>query len=411
MGTPQKKPDQGFRLVYIDNLRSFVIALVILAHAAITYSGIGFWFYKEGVEANMDAPELVLYGVILSFVQTWTMSALFFISAYWAIKALKKRSVGAFIKMRAIRLGIPVLFHVFVIAPIIYFVIVRNSEDYGSLIIASESGRITWKYLLENYLNYITTLRFARSTGPLWFSAVLLIFCAAFAIFRHYVPYRKNALMPQDGAQPDSPMKWLETKNMVFIIAAVTAAAFLVRLKFPIGTTVLNLQLGLFPAFVIMFVLGAYTGEHDALDQCADGKNVRWIKVVLLAGIPVWGLSMLFGGAFDGSTKIYFGGWNWQSLAYVIWDTLLGVWFPVGLLAYFKKRANSSNAFSRAVSDNAFGIYVLHSPVITTVTILMKDWAVYSMVKFSIAVILTFFVTMGLSALLRKIKPIGLFLK
>ncbi len=36
------------RLLYIDNLRVLMIVFVIVQHLAVTYSGFGSWYYKEG---------------------------------------------------------------------------------------------------------------------------------------------------------------------------------------------------------------------------------------------------------------------------------------------------------------------------------------------------------------------------
>lgn len=52
--------EKSKRLTYIDNIRVFVIAMVILMHLAVTYSGFGGWYYKEGVQ--IGAVEMTLFG-------------------------------------------------------------------------------------------------------------------------------------------------------------------------------------------------------------------------------------------------------------------------------------------------------------------------------------------------------------
>ena len=45
-------PDGSFhpvRLLFIDNIRIFLVSLVILTHLAITYGAVGYWYYKEVV--------------------------------------------------------------------------------------------------------------------------------------------------------------------------------------------------------------------------------------------------------------------------------------------------------------------------------------------------------------------------
>ena len=38
---------QPSRLLFIDNLRSVLIVLVLTMHAAVTYSGLGSWYYSQ----------------------------------------------------------------------------------------------------------------------------------------------------------------------------------------------------------------------------------------------------------------------------------------------------------------------------------------------------------------------------
>ncbi len=52
METEEAKPrgeeaGSGRRLYFVDNIRSFVIVQVVVLHAAVTYSGLGMWYYQE----------------------------------------------------------------------------------------------------------------------------------------------------------------------------------------------------------------------------------------------------------------------------------------------------------------------------------------------------------------------------
>ena len=42
------------RLHFLDNIRWLMIVLVVLVHAAVTYSNLGDWYYRELVE--LDPP-------------------------------------------------------------------------------------------------------------------------------------------------------------------------------------------------------------------------------------------------------------------------------------------------------------------------------------------------------------------
>ena len=117
------------RMAYLDNVRSLVIFLVITMHAAVTYSGIGGWYYKEGSLEYLSLPEQVFFAFSQSFLQSWFMGILFFISAFFATKALAKRGSFNFIKERLFRLGLPLLLYIFIISPIINFLILKELPE------------------------------------------------------------------------------------------------------------------------------------------------------------------------------------------------------------------------------------------------------------------------------------------
>jgi peptidoglycan/LPS O-acetylase OafA/YrhL len=101
------------RFAYLDNVRSIVIFLVIAMHSAVTYSGMGGWYYKEGSPENLSTLEMIFFGFFQSSLQAWFMGILFFISAFLATRALAKRGTLSFIKERLFRLGVPLLIYVY----------------------------------------------------------------------------------------------------------------------------------------------------------------------------------------------------------------------------------------------------------------------------------------------------------
>ncbi|GHV84908.1 hypothetical protein AGMMS50230_05160 [Spirochaetia bacterium] len=333
-----KKP----RFIYVDNLRSFVIILVILMHSAVTYSGIGGWYYKEGLQENLPIIEMALFGIMQSFTQAWFMGILFFISAFLAAKSFAKRGPGAFIKERLLRLG---------------------------------------------------------STGPLWFVEALLLFCLLYTFIRFVFPKHKN-----------NNTNWVETKKIAALILLAGILAFIVRLWFPIGSDVLNLQFSFFPSYIVLFILGIITGENNLFDYVSEEKNIRWFKRALIIGIPSWLLIMLFGGALKGEMFIY-GGLYWQSFAYAVWEAFIAIGFSIGLIAFFKKYLNTDTPYTRLLAEKSFSIYVFHAPFLISVSLLLKNWTIDPLVKFLAAAFITFMACLVFSMVIHKIKPIRVVLK
>jgi peptidoglycan/LPS O-acetylase OafA/YrhL len=370
------------RLAYLDNLRSFVIILVIAVHSSVTYSGSGSWYYKEGSWENLNILETSFFGIFQSFTQAWFMGILFFISAALSVKSIAKRGPVKFVQERLFRLGLPLLGYIFIITPFIHAALLRDIPE-GS-----------W---LASYKNYLVSFSWLGSTGPLWFAEALLFFSVIYAGVKNFfaVPKRLN------------PFK---LKSIIVIILLTGGAAFLLRLKFPIGSDVLNLQFSFFASYAVLFVLGVIAGENNLFERIGEEKNINWFKLALFAGIPAWSVIMITGGALKGE-MYFFGGFNWQSFAYAMWESFTAIGFSMGITAFFKKYIDRGNKFTRFLAENAFGLYVFHTPWLIAVSLLLKNWKINLMVKFMLAALLTFIVCLGFSALIRKIKPLGMLLK
>jgi len=370
------------RFAYLDNVRSLVIFLVIAMHSAVTYSGDGGWYYKEGISGTLPVFETIVFGLFQSFLQAWFMGALFFISAFLATKSLKKRGATQFLKERFSRLGIPLLMFIFIISPFIYFVLM----GYGS-------GNI-----IEKYIHFLTDIKWViSSTGPLWFVEALLLFCIVYVVIRKFFPNPKTIYS-------------FNTKNIIFAIIITGIFAFLIRLIFPLGTDFFNLQFGYFSSYIALFIIGIIVGENNLFEHITREQNIKWLYITFIAGVIVWFVIMLLGGAAEGN-RYFTGGFHWQSLAYALWEAFVAIGFTIGIIAFFKKYLNTNNQFTKLVAKNSFGIYFFHAPLLITVSLLLKHWMINPLLKFSVVTLIAFTVTLLFTYLVRKIKPVGILLK
>jgi peptidoglycan/LPS O-acetylase OafA/YrhL len=375
------------RFGYLDNLRSFVIFLVIVTHTMVTYSGFGGWYYKEVDSASLNLVSRIVFGLYGSFSQAWFMGILFFLAAFFATKSLAKRGPAAFVRERLFRLGVPLLIYMFVIDPFIgYFIM-----DYGHM-------RETYN-VLQFYAGYLASLRWGGSTGPLWFVEALLLFSLPYAAWRAIRPAAKTASNPP------------RVVTMILIILATGLAAFSIRLFQPIGTSVANLQLCYFAAYIALFLLGLHAGERRWLESFPERRGTAWFTVVLAVGIPLWFVIMVGGGAARGG-NLFSGGLTWQSFAYAFWESFVAIGFSLGLIAFFRKFLNVENGFTRLLAQNSFGIYMFHAPILITISLLLRSWHGVPLLKFAVVAPLAFTVTLALSFLiLRRIPGLQAVLK
>jgi len=375
------------RLGYLDNLRSFVIFLVVVMHSNVTYSGIGSWYYTEGNPASLDPVSLPLFALYGSFTQAWFMGILFFLAAFFAARSLAKRGPAAFAKERLFRLGVPLLIYMFVIDPFIgYFLM-----DYGN--VRERAG------FLQAYLEYLGSFRWIGSTGPLWFVEALLLFSLPYAAWR---AVRRPAHTP--GEPP-------RVMTVILIIVATGLGAFSIRLFLPIGTSVANLQLCFFASYIALFLLGLHAGERRWLENFPEKQGLTWFTVVLGAGLVLWFVITIGGGAARG-VMLLTGGLNWQSLAYAFWEAFVAIGFSLGLIAFFRKYLNVDNRFTRLLGANSFAIYMFHAPILITISLLLRPWHGAPLLKHLAVAPLAFTATLAVSFLiLRRIPGLRAVLK
>jgi surface polysaccharide O-acyltransferase-like enzyme len=375
--------DSNARFAYLDNIRSFVIILVVFVHSMITYSGMAKWYYTEATAANLNLVESTIFSFLVLFNQAWFMGILFFLSAVLAAKSLKKRNPWKFVKERLFRLGIPLLLYIFIIEPFINFIILKRNDAYS---------------LAYNYTHYIISFEWIGGTGPLWFVEILLLFCIIYAVIKYFFQGSKDSVNPP------------KIKHILWLVPVVAIFAFIIRLWFPIGTIFLNLQLCFFSSYIVLFIFGIIVGENQLLESITGENKIKWFNISLIASIPAWLLIMILSGAHEGK-KLFVGGLYWQSFAYAMWEAFIAIAFSIGLMAFFKKYINISNKFTRTVSDNAFGIYVFHAPWLVIISLVLKERPIEPLLKTIIVMVITFPVCLIFSSLVRLIKPFKKLLK
>ena len=151
-------------------------------------------------------------------------------------------------------------------------------------------------------------------------------------------------------------------------------------------------------------------GENNLLENITGEKNIKWLKLTFIIGIPLWAATMVFGGALEG--KMYFnGGFYWQNFAFALWESFTAIGFSIGLIAFFRKNVNVENNFTRLMRDNAFCVYCFHPPILIAVSLALKQFVLAPVLKFALVLLLVSVLCLLFSILIRKIKPIAVIYK
>jgi len=368
-----EKPSSG-KINYINNLKVLMTVLVILHHAFITYGAPGSWYYMQKT-THMAA--LFPMTVFVATNQSFFMGFFFFLSALFIGPSYQKKGAAKFLADRLKRLGIPLAFYSLVLSPIINYIV--EHYDYGRH---------------HSFIEYMSDYHHWIDFGVMWFVAALLIFNLVYVLFKNIPALNWNV-----------KVGFPSNKQLLIGALCLGLASFLTRLVFPTGWTLkpLGFQLGYFPQYIALFVMGLVASKNNWLAQVnlKQGTAMRGMALfMVLLVLPLIFIAFLM-AKVPGS---YFnGGWNWFVFSYAFWEQLTGVMIMTALLCISKFKWNNPSAFMERLSANAFGAYIFHPLVLISLSLLVQSWAVDPVLKLLVVAPSAVASTFLMVSLIRKI--------
>ncbi len=329
-----------------------MVILVVSMHSADTYSPLGSWYYTD--RTPLDSATLLFFAAWQMYLQSFFMGLLFFVAGYFVPSSFDRKGPVQFVKDRAFRLGLPVLLYMFVLGPVVEYFLAHSWR----------STRPT-TFPIE-WIKHIRNGEFLQENGPLWFCLALLIFSIVYTIWPFRVPRRY---------EPPT------TAMLIGLAAAIAGFTFLVRLRF--RSSFLNMHLGDFPQYILLFASGIIAARNDWLPKLSLRQAGLWIGVVIPAGFAAWFAILKASGAFAGHATGLSGGWYWQSAAIDAWEAFTCVALSIGLLVLFRERFNRDGKLARFLSANAFSVYVFHPIFVIAIARAMHPLVWHPLMKFA----------------------------
>lgn len=236
---------------YADNLKVVLVAGVIVAHATMAWTGVGTWVFDE---PHVREPLLTLAILLEVIGAMFGMALFFFIAGVFTPRSLARKGLGRFLADRVVRLGVPMVFFMLALSPLVEYV---DPENAG------------WN---EGFARFAVHIWWPPVPGPTWFLGVLLLFSAVYAVLRTVWP-RRTA-----GATP--PRAW----QLAIAASVVALASYAVRIVVPLGEERWHLALGQAPAWVFGLlsaflrpsVDGSTRSSHRWRAASGTSRGPRW---------------------------------------------------------------------------------------------------------------------------------------
>jgi hypothetical protein len=322
---PELKPDRDRS---IDNLKVLLVAGVIVGHTTIAWTGIGTWVFDE---PHLREPFLSIISLFL-VAALFAMALFFFIAGIYTAPSLARKGPKKFVIDRVLRLGIPMLFFILLLSPVIEYV---DPENAG------------WT---EGFWAFTVDIWWPPAPGPTWFLGILLLFSILYACVRAIRPAQDRG-----GSQ-------LRLWHLMVAAIAIAAASYAIRLMVPLGEELWRLALPQAPGWIAGFVLGVMAGERGWLFSLDP-------KVAVVVARSAWvalgaGLLLLAAAGFAIDPARLFGGPTWESALMVSVEAALVVTMPFWVIDLFRRRFSNQGPLLREMSRAAFAAFLIHQLIL-----------------------------------------------
>jgi peptidoglycan/LPS O-acetylase OafA/YrhL len=367
------RPKAAERIAAFDYLRVFVIFLVVVHHAVFAYCTGGEaahgGSYTNGSAPVVDTVAWAGFNLIVQWNDGFFMPLMFLLAGLFVRPSLARKGLGRHLADRALRLGVPLLVGVATVIPLAY---------YATYLQAGGSGGFGafWVHMVT---------RGPWPSGPLWFLGALLVFDLATVLVLQHVDLRRMTAAWDRLASGRQFLVFFALATLAYLPARVLIGGSFWLTAGPFG--IQACRIGLYAFF---FAAGAIVGA----DRVAALFDRHWLRWPLLAAVAT---ALLV--AADGQSLP-----DWLDGAVMV---VFATAMAAGLLALAVRFGRRHTAIGDNLSANAYGIYVLHWPIVLWLQLALVLTPFGAVAKGLLAIVAGFGLSWLAAALLRAIPGVS----
>ena len=230
-----------------------------------------------------------------------------------------------------------------------------------------------------------------------------LLFSLVYAAWRGLTRHRT-----QTTARTGKLPSYRAIFDFIFALGLVT---FVVRIWWPAGWIFLplNVPVGYLPQYMSLYILGLVAYRRNWFFELSPRMARSWSLIALIATLIFVGLvfpSMMQAAGSAGTRQAGYalaGGFNWLAFGYALWESFVVVGVCIGLLVLFRQRWNHQGRLARSLAATVYIVYLIHAPVLVGFAYTFHVVALYPLLKWGIAVLITIPLCFLISLLIRKI--------
>lgn len=361
----------------LDWLRAFVVVGLIPFHAAVIFSAAADAFIKN----DQTSQVMTLLG---AFAGMWGMPLLFLVAGASAYFALNRRTGGVYLKERARRLLIPLVFASLVIVPVQVFFVAKSLPNPAQSIgvpihnpdFLSSYAAFYVEYL-QGYLYFLThfsTTLVIVFWGHLWFIPRLFAYALCTLPLFYFFKRPRGVRMLQGLSG------FLRHRGAIFLFAIpLIIAEMLVRVSQVNALTAhwpLYDDWIAFVGYLLYFIYGYLVFAISTMPGAISRDGWLAFALGVVGLIPALLLTN-------------------TPLVNLVRDLVSWLWV-IAILSLAFRRLGFTNGLLSYLNDAAFPIYVLHMPIVTAIGFYVIGFDLPWALKFALIIIVALSLTVGL---------------
>lgn len=360
------------RIYFLDNLRTFLIFLVVVLHAGIVYEPIleYTWIVSDPVKSSS-------IGFIRMYIDLFVMFVMFFISGYFIPASLKNKTDWQFISSKFKRIMLPWIVAVFTLIPAYKFIFLYSRG-------LPQEEWFTYFHLFQRAGGHMGYFADNPAQSWLWFLPILFLFQIA------YLLLSKTRVLSINIT--------LKTAVLLTLLIGISYAMMISNLNL-IGwfhSALLHFQRERLLIYFLVFLIGTLCYKLKVFESTDTNKKLYlWANVVVSLSITVFTIVALnlFFNMLDASRNYYFVSETIDRIAYHTSMQVSMFSIMYLLIHLFRFKFNKTNQLLNELNKNSYGVYINHMLVLGLVALLLINVSLPAMVKFLILTICTYVIT------------------
>jgi len=370
------------RLHFLDNLRTFMIFIVILYHAGFVYQ----WSLANNWLV-VDPIKIDALGLIGMYLDVFVMFMLFFISGYFIPNSVKSKSTWNFLKSKFKRIYLPWIIAVFTLIPA-YKVIFLYSRGMPQEVCYS------YFHFFKRAGTDLTYFSNDLSQHWLWFLPILFLFQILYLIMS------KTKLLSINISLKTGVL-------LTFVIGVIYSMIISISgLKGWTLSALLDFQNERLLVYFMVFLLGALCYKHKVFEVQKRSKKYSIIfNLVLWFSLTIYTIVALnlFFNIIEPSRNFYFISPTFDRIIYYSTEIIAMLSFIYIFVDLFKFNINKSGKIWSELNKNSYNVYIIHMIVLGMIALPLVYISIPAIVKYFLLAILTFIISNSIISIIRRL--------